>query len=415
MMVPAGLPACPQVAALRAELSALRRCLERACLVSWAQVDAQLHRQRFSDACAASGFRSGLRLGQALDYGEPARALLALTGPEGARCLRAASSHLVQVVAGACAGRVPCRSDSPSARLVIYGGAGGRGEVLATAEGLALGGGTWQALPGLPAQRPAASMALLGEALYLSGGWGDRARALQRFDTRTGAWQGLPAMRRARTLAASAALGGRLYVCGGLDEHGSSTASVERYDQGAGPEGAWESLRPMRAARCSFVAAPLAGRLHASGGHVAGPRAEDVLEALGSAERLDPASGEWAAAPPLVTGRGAHAVAVARGALFVCGGNAPGPHQGWQVIASAERLAPGATRWVELPRMLEPRVFPAAVGIAGLLYVCGGAADPHGDVALSSVEFFDSARGGWGRAPPLLAPRFGARAVAVCP
>ena len=203
MAMPAGLHECTQAAALCEELSALRRCLECAFLVSRAQVDAQLHRQRFSDACAASGFHSRVSLGQVLDCGEPARALLAFAGHESTRCLHAVSRHLGQVVAGACAGRVPGRTDSPGARLVVFGGAGGGyGEEFATVEGLVLGEASWHARPRMPAHRPAAAMALLGEYMYLSGGWDERGRALQRYDPRTGTWRDFPVMRRARAFAA---------------------------------------------------------------------------------------------------------------------------------------------------------------------------------------------------------------------
>ena len=182
MTAPGWVPGCrPEgrlVAALREELTALRRCLEGAGLVSRSQVDAQLHRQRFADACVATGFRSDLLLSHAVDSGEPARALLACAGPDVARGLRAASRHLRQAVGVGYAGRVPCRTDSPAARLVVLGGAGGYGEELATVEEYGLEAGSWQEMPRLPARRPASAMALLGGRLYLCGGWDDFGRSL---------------------------------------------------------------------------------------------------------------------------------------------------------------------------------------------------------------------------------------------
>lgn len=134
---------------------------------------------------------------------------------------------------------------------------------------------TWTALPPLPEPRSTHDAAVLGDHLYVVGGWtmpgGDATEstwcegALRLDLTRPEkGWERLSAPFERRALAA-AAHDGKLYVIGGLTDAGSTVRDVEVYDPASG---SWTKGPEFPGAPVQGFAPSafeVAGRLHASG------------------------------------------------------------------------------------------------------------------------------------------------------
>ncbi len=103
--------------------------------------------------------------------------------------------------------------------------------------------GKWETLPALPAPRSSHDAAVLGNRIYVAGGWvlaggtnrpvwPATALVLDLADLRAG-WREFPQPFRRRALAL-AAQGTRLYCLGGLDSNNKPTSAVEIYDTTTG-------------------------------------------------------------------------------------------------------------------------------------------------------------------------------------
>jgi len=132
----------------------------------------------------------------------------------------------------------------------------------------------WEPLPGLPAPRSSHDAALVGDTLYVVGGWQLRGQeekpawhdAVWTFDVTQPArpWAAIPQPFKRRGLAA-AALGSRLYCLGGMDAEGNTSLAVDVYEPArqswdAGPELPGGTMKGFGCA-----AAVCGGRLYVSG------------------------------------------------------------------------------------------------------------------------------------------------------
>mmetsp|Transcript_66516 Transcript_66516/g.194653 ORF Transcript_66516/g.194653 Transcript_66516/m.194653 type:complete len:407 (-) Transcript_66516:75-1295(-) len=196
----------------------------------------------------------------------------------------------------------------------------------------------------------------------------------------------------------------RLYVCGSVDAaSGDVLTSVERLDPHSG---AWEPAPPMLRGRVGCAGGVLAGRLYVCGG--SGDHGM-------TAERYNPAWQRWEVVPPMSTRRFEPAAAVLGMRLFICGGE----DDAGNVHHSVERFSPhaagGRGAWEVLPALMStPRHSFAAAAMAGqeeLLVVCGGTAVPFcqrhtGPVPHDSAEALDLGGGGtWRDLPLMRSPR----------
>lgn len=99
--------------------------------------------------------------------------------------------------------------------------------------------GEWKELPPLPEPRSSHDAALIGDALYIVGGWHLNDPHEIRWNSTAwsldlsrpdAVWQPLPAPSFARRALAVAAHDEQIYVIGGMDEEGGPTTAVEIYD-----------------------------------------------------------------------------------------------------------------------------------------------------------------------------------------
>ncbi|CAK0799000.1 unnamed protein product, partial [Prorocentrum cordatum] len=136
--------------------------------------------------------------------------------------------------------------------------------------------------------------------------------------------------------------GSRVYVLGGCDEDGTALASAESYDVGAE---AWRPLAPMRRPRCNFAAAVSGGCIIVAGGY------DDRMRDHDTVESLDPTRpSAWESISVLAVPRwGVRAVGRA-GAIYVVGG-----HTRDGEVGSAGRLDPATGSWTSLAPLRAPR------------------------------------------------------------
>lgn len=149
-------------------------------------------------------------------------------------------------------------------------------------------------------------------------------------------------------------LNDKIYVAGGF---GPSARALERYDPATDT---WTSLAPMRVGRNHCGGAFLQGRFYVAAGR-GSPDAPTALEAY------DPATNTWTNLPSMPTGRSGVAVAAVDGELFVFGGELPDLH------AEVEAYNPATNSWRRLPRMPQPRHGIWASVIGNQVFLPGGA------------------------------------------
>jgi hypothetical protein len=160
---------------------------------------------------------------------------------------------------------------------------------------------------------------------------------------------------------------GRMLVAGGAGAGGAlagaALASVELL---AADGNGWAALPPMAAARCGAVAGRLpGGQVIIAGGATGG----DNDESLASAELWDPATGAWAALPPMAHARNCAAGrAQPSGRFAVLGGvGVDDAHR-----EDAEAFDSVSRAWEPLPPMPRDMVGGVAVAVAGGLLAVGG-------------------------------------------
>merc|ERR1712113_1217828 len=121
--------------------------------------------------------------------------------------------------------------------------------------------------------------------------------------------------------------------------------------------------------RCCLVAELLAGQLFVCGG--AKMRKGLLTDVLNSSEHFDFAQSKWIPAPAMSTGRAGHGGGSIAGKLYICGGCGL-PITKLNAVKSAELLDPRSGVWTSLPPMPVERCLFGAVTSRGYLYVVGG-------------------------------------------
>jgi hypothetical protein len=244
--------------------------------------------------------------------------------------------------------------------------------------------------------------ALADGRVLVAGGYGAGGAVLataELYDPRTGAFTPTGPMLAARAGHEAVRLAdGRVLVVGGLGPGWAALASAELYDP---VSGRFTPTGDLREARESHTAVRLAdGSVLVTGGHAGrGP----TLRILRSCERYDPArrdpatgrAGAFAAAAPLRLARHKHdAVALADGRVLVLGGADARDDRG--TYRSAEVYDPARDRWSPTGDLVVPHYKHAGTS---LLLADGGVLVASGAAV---VERYDPTRGAFAAVP--LAP-----------
>jgi hypothetical protein len=231
--------------------------------------------------------------------------------------------------------------------------------------------GSWEPLPpGPPLQ--GMNLVALGGRVYRVGGMAPRnlqgkpadnvsVAECATFDPAAGRWSEAPPLPEPRSSHDVVALAGKLYVVGGWqlrgageDEHWPDAALVL---DPSSPAPRWEPL-PQPSRRRALIAAAHGGRVYAIGGFDEDDKPSRRVDVL------DPATGEWSAAPelpgPARNGFGPAACTLGD-ALYVSVAD-----------GSLYRLDEAAREWVRVATTT-PRIVHRAVGLGDRVLVLGGA------------------------------------------
>jgi hypothetical protein len=219
----------------------------------------------------------------------------------------------------------------------------------------------WRPLPKLPIKVHHSALAVLGDRLYLVGGyttvdgqWQPSPRVLSLGDG-DGRWRNEPPMPAGRGAHAVVALGGRLIAVGGV-VGGAATNTTAVFDGKA-----WRDGPAFGRPREHLAAASTRDRVFVIAG-----RAPDNFTDVESWDGVAPA---WQSEPPLNDSRAGIGADAIGGMPCVAGGEAPSG-----TIASVECLQDG--RWERLASLRHPRHGLVVVAVGNDLHVIGGGPKP---------------------------------------
>ncbi len=245
---------------------------------------------------------------------------------------------------------------------------------------LPLGGGTWEELP---MQTPLQGLALVAHdgRLYRIGGLNarnattDDAEDLHStaefgcYDPATGKWTSLAPLPAPRSSLDAVVIGNKIYVAGGWTLAGSSDGEwLDRslvFDL-ADPQDGWQPLPEQPFRRRALAAGQWQGKLVVLGGM------NDENDVSQRVDVFDPATSQWSQGPDLpgddyMAGFGVSAWS-SGGRLYFCGSE-----------GVVYRLADDGSKWVEAARLETPRFFHRLLpgGPDSLLVVGGATEDGH--------------------------------------
>lgn len=156
----------------------------------------------------------------------------------------------------------------------------------------------------------------------------------------------------------------------------------------------WTRLADARTARQQVAAARVGGLVYVAGGVLDGTGTDRV-------EALDPTIRRWQSAPELpIPLHDAMAVTYGGNMIVLGGWRSDGDEAKAEV--SDRVLALRGSRWIDLPRLRQPRAGGAAAVIQGTIVVVGGYDE---DGLIRETEIYDRGDGAWQAGPDLPTPR----------
>ena len=253
--------------------------------------------------------------------------------------------------------------------LIVAGGLTPDGAASALAHTFDADRNRWQEAPQLPVPLHHAGMAVIGDRVYVAGGFTNGPG--QPWQARAEVWSlaaGEPAWREEAALPGGprgalglAATATRLVAVGGVTADGAAVATTEVYDVDTGE---WRSGPNLALAREHLAVAAKGDRVYAVAGRAGG------LGNFTAVESLDPASDRaWRTEPDLADSRGGIAAATVDGRLCVAGGE-----EAAGTIASVECL--DGDDWTRAARLEKPRHGLAVMALDGRLHVVAGGEQP---------------------------------------
>lgn len=249
-------------------------------------------------------------------------------------------------------------------QVVVVGGLDDGGDAVARVDVYDPDADAWQTRPELPAALHHTAVAMLGERLYVVGGYTNQdgtwsaESAVYSLGPGEDRWHEEPALGTARGALAVASTGERLVAVGGVND-GQVLTSTETLARG---QDEWRPGPELTTPREHLAATAVEEEVYAVAGRVGGLDANHA-----SVEVLRP--GGWEPAGELETARGGVGAATVAGMPCVAGGEEPGG-----TIATVECRRDG--RWQVAGELEVARHGLAVAARRGLLHVVGGGTEP---------------------------------------
>jgi len=250
----------------------------------------------------------------------------------------------------------------------------------------------WQTLPPLPVPRSDAVSALIGDTLYVAGGYnmwyGGALSYTHSYNVITQAWITTTALITPVSGAASVVVNDQLIVLGGFDNR-SESASVQRYDPVTKE---WHAGRAMPVARSEFDAVLLDDLIYVIGGNIIShdtrgqtlAKTDPIPATLVSA--YDPQREEWQTMAPLPAPRIDFTARVRDGKIYVIGGT-----DRW-ITGNAQKdlfiYDPLLNEWTQGPLLPTARAGLRSTRWQSTIFVIGGYNDSG--APLADVSFLDT-------------------------
>jgi uncharacterized protein (TIGR03437 family) len=195
-----------------------------------------------------------------------------------------------------------------------------------------------------------------------------------------------------------AELNGRIYVLGGYPASRVTVATVQVYDPATD---FWSLAAPLPAPVNHSMPAVAKGKLYLIGGQ----SDSGSTSFVNTVYEYDPATNAWRTRAPLPLARGGGAAAVVNDRIYVAGGRPP---RGSDFAV----FDPEANQWTQLPNLPTQRNHLAVAAVDGKIYVIGGrfAAGATSELT-DTVEVFDPRTGAWSQGARMLRPRGGLNVV----
>ncbi len=264
--------------------------------------------------------------------------------------------------------------------------------------------GAWGERAPLLEPRSEMSIAELNGRIYALGGYPAGripSDVVQVYDVATDTWSYGPPLPMPMHHTMAAVVDGRLFVIGGEFE-GAGTGRPPVYLDTVyeldAANGAWLPRASMPTARSGGGSAVIDGKIYVAGGRP--PRGHDFAV-------YDPRTDEWTVLPDVPTARNHLGVGAIDGKVYVAGGRFGGG-VGSEMTDVLEIYDPTTNTWSRGAPLLEPRAGVAAVVARGCLYLIGGEGnenDPRG--IFENNEAYDPATDTWHRLAPMPLPTHG--------
>jgi hypothetical protein len=260
--------------------------------------------------------------------------------------------------------RTEVAAATDGSRILTAGGFASGGGNSGTVEIFDVESGTWSGGQTLPHRVDHAMAASAGGTILVLGGYTpDGLPSDRAFAMRDDGWEELPRMPEPRAAGGAAVVDGLVFVAGGVGPFGLAE-SVMVFDSETAEWG--ESLRGPPTPREHLGVAAHNGLLYVVGGRTGG-----IGSNLGTAEALDPSTGQWTTLPSMPTSRGGLAAASSKNGFVV----APGG-EAETTFEEAEAYDVEAGTWISLPPLPTPRHGLGVVAVGTTIHVVAGGPQP---------------------------------------
>lgn len=296
--------------------------------------------------------------------------------------------------------------------LVLSSACGGTAPAIDSAQA------TWETRAAVPEARTEVSVATDGTVIYLIGGFRAEAggqptapRTMYVYQVAEDRWTAAGDIPEGVNHAGFAFVGGKLYLIGGFGGNSfNPTGALRIYDPASQT---WSDGAPMLTPRGALAVAVLDGKIHAIGGNAAQPGLpahehgtpqEDL--SVATHEVYDPATNTWTRLTPMPTPRNHLGAATLTGRIHAIGGRVGGEME----LTTHEIFDPVTGAWITGPALPTGRSGIAVVALDRRAYVFGGETSSK---TFDEAERFDPAANRWERLPPMPTARHGLGAAAV--